>query len=160
LTSINLTEPVESTSAYGISIARLATTIGGGRPILQSLGDLRRHRRSTWSRLSKSPGDVVPTLTDVTPGDISMALPHRIVTDLLEALEILAGVVPGLDADRTLLYALELKRYATKPLTDRHLQTEIAGLSVAGDGAGVARGIAGAAATGIIAAWGILEAMA
>ncbi|MBN1401276.1 MAG: FAD-dependent oxidoreductase, partial [Anaerolineae bacterium] len=64
LTSINLTEPVESTSAYGISIARLATTIGGGRPILQSLGDLRRHRRSTWSRLSKSPGDVVPTLTD------------------------------------------------------------------------------------------------
>jgi uncharacterized FAD-dependent dehydrogenase len=157
LTSINLTEPVESTSAYGISIAQLATTIGGGRPILQSLGDLRRHRRSTWSRLSKSPGDVVPTLTDVAPGDISMALPHRIVTNLLEALEILAGVIPGLDADRTLLYALELKRYATKPLTDRHLQTEIAGLYVAGDGAGVARGIAGAAATGIIAARGILD---
>ena len=156
LTSVNLTEPVESTTAYGISIARLATTIGGGRPILQSLGDLRRHRRSTWGRLEKSPGDVVPTLTDVTPGDISMALPHRIVTDLLEALELLAGVIPGLDADRTLLYALELKRYATRPKTDRHLQTEVQGLYVAGDGAGVARGIAGAAATGLIAARGIL----
>ena len=156
LTSINLTEPIESTSAYGQSIAQLATTIGGGKPILQSLGDLRRHRRSTWRRLRKSPSDVVPTLTDVTPGDISMALPHRIVVDLLEALEMLAGVVPGLDADRTLLYALELKRYATRLKTDRHLQTEIAGLYVAGDGAGVARGIGGAAATGEIAARGII----
>ncbi len=158
LTSINLTEPVESTTAYGISIAQLATTIGGGKPILQSLGDLRRHRRSTWGRLQKSPGDVVPTLTDVTPGDISMALPHRITTDLLEALEMLARVIPGLDADRTLLYALELKRYATRFKTDRHLQTEIAGLYVAGDGAGVARGIGGAAATGEIAARGIITA--
>ena len=156
LTSINLTEPVESTTAYGVSIARLATTIGGGRPTVQSLGDLRRHRRSTWSRLSKSPGDVVPTLEDATPGDIAMALPHRIVTDLLEALDILARIIPGLDADRTLLYAPELKRYANKPKTDRHLQTELAGLFVAGDGAGVARGIGGSAATGEIAAQGIL----
>jgi len=159
LTSINLTEPVESTTAYGISIARLATTIGGGKPTLQSLGDLRRHRRSTWRRLTKSPGDVVPTLEDVTPGDIAMALPHRIVTDLLEALEILARIIPGLDADRTLLYALELKRYANKPRTDRTLQTDLPGLYVAGDGAGVSRGIGGAAATGEIAARGIIAAL-
>ncbi|MBC7235620.1 MAG: NAD(P)/FAD-dependent oxidoreductase [Chloroflexi bacterium] len=157
LTSINLTEPIESTTAYGVSIAQMATTIGGGRPILQSLGDLRRHRRSTWGRLQKSPSDVVPTLRDVTPGDITMALPGRVVTDLLEALEMLARVIPGLDSDRTLLYALELKRYAIRPKTDRHLQTEIPGLYVAGDGAGVSRGIAGAAATGEIAARGILE---
>lgn len=156
LTSINLTEPVESTTAYGISIGQLATTIGGGQPILQSLGDLRRHRRSTWGRLRKSPSDVVPTLTDVSPGDIAMALPHRIVTDLTEALEILAEVIPGLAADRTLLYALELKRYATRPETNDDLQTELGGLYVAGDGAGVARGIAGAAATGNIAARGII----
>ena len=158
LTSINLTEPIESTTAYGLSIAQLATTIGGGRPILQSIGDLRRHRRSTWGRLHKSPGDIIPTLRDVTPGDISMALPHRIVTDLVEAMDMLAEVIPGLNADRTLLYALELKRYATRPRTDKRLQTEIAGLYVAGDGAGVARGIGGAAATGTIAAWGMMAA--
>ncbi len=64
-------------------------------------------------------------------------------------------MVPGLDADRTLLYALELKRYATRLHTDRSLQTDIRGLYVAGDGAGVARGIGGAAATGEIAARGI-----
>ncbi|OGO06347.1 MAG: hypothetical protein A2Y73_03960 [Chloroflexi bacterium RBG_13_56_8] len=158
LASVNLTEPVESTTAYGLSIAQLATTIGGGKPILQSLGDLRSHRRSTWGRLRKSPGDVIPTLTDVTPGDISMALPHRITTNLLEGLEMLAGVIPGLDADRTLLYALELKRYARRVETDRNLQTEISGLYVAGDGAGVARGIGGAPATGEIAARGIIAA--
>ncbi|MGM0400684.1 MAG: NAD(P)/FAD-dependent oxidoreductase [Chloroflexota bacterium] len=157
LTSINLTEPIESTTAYGTSIARLATTIGGGKPILQSLGDMRRHRRSTWGRLRKSPGDVVPTLTDVTPGDIAMALPHRVVTDLLEGLEMLAGIIPGLDANRTLLYALEMKRYATRPRTDDTLQTDIHGLWIAGDGGGISRGIGGAAATGTIAARGMIE---
>lgn len=157
LTSINLTEPIESTTAYGISMARLATTIGGGKPILQSLGDMRRHRRSTWGRLQKSPGDVIPTLTDVTPGDIAMALPHRIVTDLLEGLEMLAGIIPGLDANRTLMYALEMKRYATRPHTDDTLQTDIGGLWIAGDGGGISRGIGGAAATGTIAARGMIE---
>jgi uncharacterized FAD-dependent dehydrogenase len=78
---------------------------------------------------------------------------------LLEALDVLARIIPGLDADRTLLYAPELKRYANKPKTDKHLQTELAGLYVAGDGAGVARGIGGAAATGEIAARGILAAL-
>ena len=75
----------------------------GVEPIVQSPGDFRRHRRSTRTSLQKSPGDVVPTLTDATPGDISMALPHRVATDLLEALDMLAGVIPGLCADRTLL---------------------------------------------------------
>lgn len=157
LVSINLTEPVESTADYGLAIARLTTTIGGGRPILQSLGDLRRHRRSTWGRLRKSPGDTEPTLVDVTPGDVSMALPHRIVTDLLEALEMLARVIPGLNSDPTLVYGAELKLYANRVETNRRLQTRLRNLSVAGDGAGVARGIVGAAATGILAARGIIE---
>jgi len=40
--------------------------------------------------------------------------------------------------------------------TNVSLQTRIPNLFVAGDGAGVSRGIVGAAATGIIAARGIL----
>ena len=99
---------------------------------------------------------MIPTLIDLTSGDISMALPHRVVTDLEEALGILGGFIPGLDADRTLLYALEVKQYAARAHTDRNLQTHVAGLYVAGDGAGVARGIGGSAATGIIAARGIV----
>ncbi|HSV94707.1 MAG TPA: hypothetical protein VLH94_01875, partial [Spirochaetia bacterium] len=51
---VHLTEPVENSIDYAESIAKLATTIGGGKPILQRLKDLQRGRRSTWSRLSKS----------------------------------------------------------------------------------------------------------
>ncbi|MFZ2412008.1 MAG: NAD(P)/FAD-dependent oxidoreductase, partial [Candidatus Methanoperedens sp.] len=90
---VELTEPIENTVRYGRSIAKLATTIGGGKPVLQRMGDLRRGRRSTEARLKKNV--VVNTLKDVTPGDISMALPHRIVTDIREGLEVLNEIIPG-----------------------------------------------------------------
>ena len=77
LNEVHLTEPVENSIAYAKSIAQVASTIGGGKPLLQSLEDLKCGRRSTWRRLEKS--FVEPSLTDVTPGDIAMALPYRIV---------------------------------------------------------------------------------
>jgi uncharacterized FAD-dependent dehydrogenase len=154
LVRISLTEPLENTSEYGRRIAQLANTLGGRRPILQRLGDLRGHRRSTWERIERS--YVEPTLRDVTPGDISMAYPSRIVRDLLEALEILDRVAPGVNADSTLIYAPEIKFYAMRIETDKELRTAVPNLYVAGDGAGVSRGIVGAAATGIIAARGIM----
>jgi len=150
LTRVSLTEPLENTTEYGRRIAQLANTLGGRRPLLQRLGDLRGHRRSTWGRVDRS--YVEPTLREVTPGDVSMAYPSRIVRDLLEGLEMLDRVIPGVDADSTLIYAPEIKFYAMRTLTDRHLRTVIPNLYVAGDGAGVSRGIVGAAATGIIAA--------
>jgi len=45
LTRIELTEPVENTTEYGISIAKLATTIGGRMPIIQRLEDLKTGHR-------------------------------------------------------------------------------------------------------------------
>ncbi|HMK45147.1 MAG TPA: NAD(P)/FAD-dependent oxidoreductase [Methanocella sp.] len=155
LTKINLTEPVENTNEYGATIAHQAKTIGGGRPILQRLGDLKRGRRSTWSRLQRS--YVEPTLKAVTPGDISMALPHRVVTDLVEGLDMLDRVVPGVASDTTLLYAPEIKFAALRPQTMDHFEVvSIDNLFVAGDGAGLTRGIVPAAATGIEAAEGVL----
>ena len=79
LSKVVLTDPVSDSHGYGAAIGKLATLIGGGKPILQRLGDLRRGRRSTWQRIHY--GYVEPTLTQVTPGDIAMALPGRIVTD-------------------------------------------------------------------------------
>lgn len=153
LVRINLTHPLENTTEYGRSIAKQINTLGGGKPIIQRLGDLRRHRRSVWNRIDKS--YVKPTLKDVTPGDIAMAYPHRIVMDIQEALNKLGKVVPGVDSDSTLLYGPEIKFYAMRIKTNRTLQTEIPNIFVAGDGAGVSRGIVGAAATGMIAARGI-----
>ena len=153
LVRIALTEPVENTTDYATSVAELATTIGGGKPLVQRLGDLHRGRRTTWSRLSRN--HVVPTLTDVTPGDISMALPHRLVVDIIEALQKLAGVIPGVDSDSTLLYATELKLYAMALDVDRNMMTNIPGLFAAGDGPGLSRDLVNAAATGVLAGRGI-----
>lgn len=150
---IKLTEPVENTTDYAISIAKLATTIGGGKPIIQRLMDLKKNRRSNSSRISKSL--VTPSLDDCTPGDISMALPYRLVTNILEALEILDKILPGINAGSNFLYAPEIKLRGSKIKTDKFLETEVEGLFVAGDGAGVSGNIVGAAATGIIAANGI-----
>jgi hypothetical protein len=155
LTRLSLTEPVENTTEYGMSIAKLATTIGGKMPIIQRLEDLRNGRRSTTSRVEKS--YVKPTLKNATPGDISMALPHRIVENVLEGLEQLNKVIPGVASDSTLLYAPEIKFYSMRFIVDKNLETNIPNFFVAGDGAGLSRGIVASAATGIIAARGILK---
>jgi uncharacterized FAD-dependent dehydrogenase len=155
LARIHLTEPVENTTVYGRSIAKLATTIGGGRPIVQRMGDLRRGRRTTSSALAKN--IVVHTLSDVTPGDISMALPHRIVVDILEALDVLDKIIPGLTSDSTLIYAPEAKFYAMELQVNKRLETNIKHLFAAGDGVGLSRDIVNASATGILAAQGILS---
>lgn len=155
LSKVVLTEPVTDNQAYGESIGRLATLIGGGKPILQRFGDLKRGRRSTWGRIRN--GYIEPTLTAATPGDIAMALPERILTNLLQGLEKLGQVVPGVANDETLLYAPEIKFFATQIETDNTLQTAVAGLHVAGDGPGVAGNIVSAAATGILAARGALS---
>ena len=154
LVRVELTEPVEDTIEYGKAIADLATTIGGQKPIIQRLGDLKHGRRSTAKNIENSPFQ--NTLKDVTPGDISMALPGRIVTDLLEGLERLNDVIPGVHSDSTFLYAPEIKFYSMCVEFDRRFQSSIPGLFVAGDGVGLSRDIVNSAATGLLAAEGIL----
>ncbi|WP_340820869.1 NAD(P)/FAD-dependent oxidoreductase [Methanolobus sp. WCC4] len=155
LVHVELTHPMENTIKYGRSVAKLATTIGGGKPVVQRLGDLKRGRRSTADRISRNA--VVNTLKDVTPGDISMALPHRMVMDIIEGLEVLSMIIPGVDSDSTLLYAPEVKFYSLKIDVDRTMQTNIPALFVAGDGAGLSRDLVNSSATGILAAKGILS---
>lgn len=154
LVRLELTRPVENTTAYGMSIAKLVTTIGGRKPVIQRLGDLHRGRRSTEERIARN--TVKNTLKDVTPGDISMALPHRIVMDIIEGLEILNQIIPGVNADSTLIYAPEIKFYARRIEVDGNFQSSLKGLYVAGDGAGLSRGIVSAAATGILAGRGMV----
>jgi uncharacterized FAD-dependent dehydrogenase len=155
LSKVVLTDPVEDNQAYGESIGKLATLIGGGKPILQRYGDLKRGRRSTWNRIHNS--YIEPTLKNVVCGDIAMALPERILTNLIDGLEQLNQIVPGVTNDETLLYAPEIKFFATQVETDAHLETTITGLFVAGDGPGVAGNIVSAAATALISAKEIIH---
>lgn len=155
LSRVTLTDPVEDTTKYGRDIARLATTIGGGKPILQRLRDFVNGRRSTWDRIGKTA--VSPTLTDVTPGDIAMAFPQRIVTNLMEGLSVLNHIISGLESNSTLLYAPEIKFYDTKYRVSANMETNVRNFFVAGDASGHSRGIIYSAVTGMLAAEGVIN---
>ncbi len=150
------TEPFDEPNEWGRDLARITTKLGGGNPIVQRLKDLRLGRRSTESRI-KSNRLVQPTLKTAIPGDISLAYPGRVIDDILDALERLDRVIPGVADDSTLLYAPEVKFYSLKLRVDENMRTSIPFIYAVGDGAGISRGIVGAAVTGLIAAESILR---
>jgi len=153
LVSSTFTEPFDEPISYGRHIAALANFLGAG-VLLQRLGDLRSGRRSTHERIGK--GNVRPTLKDATPGDLSYVLPYRHMTAILEMLEALDGLAPGINSRHTLLYGVEVKFYSLQMKLKNTLETPIKGLYAVGDGAGVSRGLIQASASGVIAARDIL----
>lgn len=156
LVSKNFTEPFRDPIAYGKYVASLANLLGGG-VLVQRLGDLMAGRRSTWDRLEK--GLVVPTLRDATPGDLSLVFPYRHLTSLLEMLQALDKVAPGVASRHTLLYGVEVKFYSSRLELKPSLETGVENLFAAGDGAGITRGLAQASASGVLAARGVLSKM-
>lgn len=154
LVSTTFTEPFKEPLAYGKYIARLANLLGGGI-IVQRLGDLRLGRRSTRERIARS--IVVPTLEDATPGDLSFVLPYRYLSDILEMLDALNRLAPGVADASTLMYGIEVKFYSARVRLTNSLETLIKNLFAIGDGAGVTRGLVQASAAGVIVARQILE---
>jgi len=154
ISKVNLTEPVTNTRLYGESIARIANVLGDGKPIIQNLKDLKNGRRSEWHRLNK--GFIEPTLKDCVAGDLALVLPHRIITNILEGLEILDKIIPGINNDDTLLYGPEIKFFSNEIETDNKFKLKNDNIYFVGDGAGKAGNIVTAAATGLIAARDIL----
>ena len=155
ISKVSLTEPVTNTRLYGESIARIANVLGDGKPIIQSLKDLRNARRSEWHRINK--GFIEPTLKDCVAGDLALVLPHRIITNILEGLETLDKIIPGVNNDDTLLYGPEIKFFSNEIDTDNKFKLEKDNIYFVGDGAGKAGNIVTAAATGLVAARDILE---
>jgi uncharacterized protein len=120
LVSTYFTEPFDEPISYGRYIAQLANFIGKG-VIVQRLGDLHAGRRSTHDRIAR--GIVQPTLADATPGDLSFALPYRYLSDILEMLEALDRIAPGVNSRHTLLYGVEVKFYSMQLKLTDHLET-------------------------------------
>ena len=154
LVSTAFTRPFNQPIAYGKYLARLANILSGG-VLLQRLGDLREGRRSTPERIKM--GLVKPTLKDATPGDLSFALPYRYLTGIVEMLEVMDRLVPGVASPDTLLYGIEVKFYSSRPELSPGLETEVGNMFAVGDGAGVSRGLIQASASGIVAAREILK---
>jgi hypothetical protein len=149
LVSQKFTHPFHEPITYGTSIARLANLLGEGI-LVQRLGDLRAGRRSTARRIAESV--VTPTLPSATPGDLSFVLPYRHLVDILDFLDAMDTLAPGVAADGTLLYGIEVKFYSSRLELDATLQTHIRGLYAVGDGAGVTRGLVQSGASGLVAA--------
>ena len=154
LVSTDFTEPFDDPIAYGKSIARLANLLGEDI-IVQRLGDLQQGHRSTTERIRR--GTVRPTLTGATAGDLAFVLPYRHLRDILEFLEALDFLAPGVNGRDTLLYGVEVKFYSARPELDKGLQTPVANLYAVGDGAGVTRGLVQASAAGVLAARSIMN---
>jgi uncharacterized FAD-dependent dehydrogenase len=79
-------------------------------------------------------------------------MPYRHLSDILEMLEALAKIAPGVNSENTLLYGAEVKFYSMFPRLTESLETEIGNLYAVGDGAGVSRGLIQASVSGVIAA--------
>lgn len=155
LVSKKFTKPFKSPIEYGKHIAQLSNMLCDGKILVQTYGDFKRGRRTTEDRLYRN--NIIPTLKDAVPGDLSLVFPHRIMVDITEMLEALDKVTPGIASDETLLYGVEVKFYSNKVVVDKDFETSVKGLRAVGDGASVTRGLMQASANGISVARSILE---
>lgn len=157
LVSKNFTKPFKTPIEYGKHIAQLSNMLCDGKILVQTFGDFQRGRRTTEERLCRN--NLIPTLKDAVPGDLSLVFPHRIMVDIKEMILALDKVTPGIASDETLLYGVEVKFYSNKVVVNQDFETSIAGLRAIGDGASVTRGLQQASANGISVARSILANM-
>ena len=155
LVSKNFTKPFKTPIEYGKQIAQLSNMLCDGKILVQTFGDYKRGRRTTEERLCRN--NLIPTLKDAVPGDLSLVFPHRIMVDIEEMIMALDKVTPGIASDETLLYGVEVKFYSNKVVVDKNFETSVHGLHAVGDGASVTRGLQQASANGISVARSILE---
>jgi uncharacterized FAD-dependent dehydrogenase len=154
LVSSAFTEPFDDPIAYGLYIARLANLLGGGA-IIQRLGDLLTGRRSTKVRLDRCL--TRPTLDGATPGDLSFVFPYRHLVSIIEMLQALDELAPGVYSRHTLLYGVEVKLYSNRIEVSPEMETGVTNLFAIGDGAGITRGLLQASTSGIIAGRAIVK---
>jgi len=147
LVSKNFTQPFKTPIEYGRYIAEMGNMLSGNKVLVQRYGDLKRGRRTTLERLSKN--IIRPTLKDAVPGDLSLVLPYRIMQDIMEMIEGLDKIMPGLAGDSTLIYGVEVKFYSNRIVVDKNFQTNILNMHVLGDGAGLTRGLMQASMNGV-----------
>lgn len=154
LVSTHFTYPFKDPIAYGKSIASLANLLGNS-VIVQRYGDFLMGRRSTEERIRKNLFQ--PSLKEATPGDLSFVLPYRILKDIQETIEAMDKIIPGIASPSTLLYGVEVKFYSNRYELNENLETRIKNLYLAGDGAGITRGLVQSAVSGMVCALDIIR---
>ncbi|HHZ11538.1 MAG TPA: NAD(P)/FAD-dependent oxidoreductase [Acholeplasmataceae bacterium] len=155
LVSHEFDQPFNNPNQFAYEVAKLANKLAGGSVIVQRYGDILKGRRSTAKRIKEC--FVTPSLKEAVPGDLGLVLPYNTMKSLIEMMEALNHVTPGIASDHTLFYGVEAKFYSARPVVGSDFQTEIQNLYVGGDGAGITRGLAQAAANGVWIARNIIS---
>ncbi|MEA3378941.1 MAG: FAD-dependent oxidoreductase [Nanoarchaeota archaeon] len=155
LVTIPFTKPQVNGNEFARILARQAYHLSSGKVLLQRFGDLLHWRRSKQEKITE--WGTQPSLKEAVAGSISLNYPHEYLETIIDGLHKLNYVLPGIASNDTLLYSPEIKQHGLRILTDHCLQTHIPNIYVAGDGPGLTRGIVAAAATGILAARGIMR---
>ncbi|HOP62934.1 MAG TPA: FAD-dependent oxidoreductase [Spirochaetota bacterium] len=156
LKTITLTDPVVSGHQFAEILGQMAMQLSGGQPMMQRIGDFRLGKRSKRETFNDDLYDFMPTLKNATPGDLSLAIPSKILRDIWRAMKLLDTIIPGILHPSTIIYYPEIKTYAIRPEFINQYFMVKDHLYMIGDGAGTSRGITGAWASGIRAAEGIL----
>ena len=155
LVSRNFNEDLENPlEDYAYTIIQATNSLGKGSVILQSLKDIKLNRRSTEERIREL--DIIPT-ANVYKGDLTSAIPYRILVTILEFIEELDKIVPGINGDNTLLYGLEAKFHSNKVLIDKYGKSSNSNIYFIGDCSGMGRGLTTACSQGILCAEDILK---
>jgi uncharacterized FAD-dependent dehydrogenase len=147
LVSHRFTEPFNQPNEFAHGVSKLANMLSNGSIIVQRFGDLQKGRRSTHKRINE--GFVTPTLKEAVPGDLGLVLPYKTMKSIIEMIEALDHITPGVASEHTLLYGVEAKFYSARPEVNNKFESQIKGLYFGGDGAGITRGLAQASANGI-----------
>lgn len=148
LASLVLTEPFNDPIGYGSYIAKLSNLLAGeGKVILQTYSHFKESKRT------KNLYRVHPTLEPekYILGDINLAFPRRIIESIIDFIENLNSVIPGVANNDNLVYAPEIKFYSNR------LNNQISEhLKFIGDCSGATRSIIYATAHGYLMAEAIL----
>lgn len=149
LTTLVLTEPFNDPIGYGSYIAKLSNLLAGeNRAILQTYSHFKDSKRT------KNLYRVKPTLPEKNYilGDINLAFPRRIMESIIDFIEKLEEVIPGVANNDNLVYAPEIKFYSNKLNNQIYPQ-----LKFIGDSSGATRSIIYATAHGYILGEEILK---
>lgn len=139
LTTVQLTEPFNDPIGYGSHIAKLTNILAGKKIILQTYSHFKDSKRT------KNLYRVLPTLPEsqFILGDINLAYPRRLIESIIDFIENLNEVVPGIANPDNLVYAPEIKFYSNTLNNDK-----FENLKFIGDCSGYTRSIIYATAHG------------
>lgn len=147
LSSHKFTEPFKKPIEYANKIAEITNLLSNGDVVVQRFGDILNGKRTWQEELDNN--SVEATLKTAMPGDITLGLPYRTMTNIINFILEMDKVVKGFANPDNLLYGPEIKFYSNAVKLNENLETNIKNLYAIGDGAGLTRGLMMASSSGV-----------